>query len=329
MAAGTVNSSSLCDKHSGQCPCVPTVGGRDCDRCLPGYFNYEPLGESPCLQCGCFVGGSVSTACGATSGNCECRNNIGGVVTTLPGVVGQEVVVCDSALPGFYCPGLALVYEAEGEMTAASEVTQGSPEDLFSGSGFVELSEGQSVTIVNVSVPYCGQYDLYLRHALRGGSDISVIIEIRNTAPRDLTPETSPSCPPLLGEVVEVSLSPTSLTQLPLTACLVAEDSYSVTVTSLNGPLLVDALLATPTLEAEGAGQLDVFSDNVVLSRYRDEGCVLDHLLVGGASSLEDPAFCERVTCSATFQLFNGALRMYTSRCVIYTLMCVCMFVYI
>ena len=307
MASGTANSSALCDKHSGQCDCLPTVGGRDCDTCVPGYFNYDPLDNPPCLKCDCFVGGSVSNVCNTATGDCECRSNIGGVVTNLLGV-GRDVVVCDSALSGFFCHRLALVSEAEGEELAGRDIVQGSSTELFTGSGFVQLPANKSLTITNISVPFCGEYDLFLKHAPPGGPGNRVKIVIRNTTPLVLSPEAPPPCPPLVKEVVELSLSLGSFTQLPLSACLLAEGSYySAVVTSHSGPVLVDALLATPSLGA-AAGQLEVFADEEVLQRYRDEECILEHVRVVGVSPPSDDLFCERVTCSASYQLFNGAL---------------------
>lgn len=304
VAAGTINSSAVCDSHSGECDCVPTVGGRDCDQCLPGYFNFDPQATPPCQECSCFVGGAVDNVCDSSSGDCQCRSNVGGVVSLLS---ETDRLVCDFPLPGFYCPGLALVFEAEGEMIVGPVVVQGSSNDLFTGSGLMRLSDGMSVTISNISVPFCGQYDLFLRHARPEVSGILVRIELRVLQTVDIAP-LSPPCVPIDREVVEVELLSSSLTEIPLSPCLVAEQRYSAVITALSDTALVDSFVITPSLREEAARQLDIFSDEEVLQRYRNEGCILDHLLVGGAD-LSDSAFCESVTCSASYQLFNGALR--------------------
>ena len=309
VVAGTVNSSAVCDKDSGQCDCQPTLGGRDCGECLPGYFNFMPLDDPPCLECRCFVGGSVSGVCDVDSGDCECRNNIGGVATNLPGV-GRDVLVCDSALPGFYCPGLGLVFEAEGDRLASGDIVQGPAGQPSTGSGLVELSAGEAVTISDISVPLSGQYSLFLRHGLPESPGSGVKVHIMNATP--LSPSPPPPCLPLeADEAEEVSLSHASFTELSLSPCLLSGASYSAMVTALNGSVLVDSLVATPTLGGEGPGQLEVFADQTVLEQYRNEGCVLDHVALDGGSSVGNEAFCQRVTCSATFELFGGALREF------------------
>lgn len=222
------------------------------------------------------------------------------------------MVVCDSPLPGFYCPGLALVFEAEGKTAASSDVVQDTSGQLFTGSGFVVLAADDPVTIANISVPFSGEYDIFLRHSLPG-LESRIKIEIKISAP-PILPNEPPLCTPLLEAVdLEAPLTPDSLTELPLSACLLVGNSYSLTIVLLEGgTALLDSVVATPSLREEATRQLEVFSNEEELQRYRDEGCVLDHVRVAGALS-PDSAFCERVTCSATYQLFNGSLGMLSN----------------
>lgn len=48
--AGTLAGVNKCDMSTGQCVCKPDVGGRDCDRCLDGFYNLQ---ESNPYGCDC------------------------------------------------------------------------------------------------------------------------------------------------------------------------------------------------------------------------------------------------------------------------------------
>ncbi|RWS28921.1 laminin subunit gamma-1-like protein [Leptotrombidium deliense] len=77
----------LCDETSGQCDCRPNVFGRQCDQCLPSYWNIDS-GEG-CEPCNCNVDGSESLNCDIRTGQCKCK----------PGVTGEK---CDKCLPLHY-----------------------------------------------------------------------------------------------------------------------------------------------------------------------------------------------------------------------------------
>ncbi|KAL9968058.1 hypothetical protein ACROYT_G026384 [Oculina patagonica] len=78
-----VKTSSICEEYGGQCSCKPGVGGRDCSRCKPGFYN---LTQSGCTPCGCQ--GSINI-CEEYGGQCWCA----------PGVGGRD---CSRCKPGFY-----------------------------------------------------------------------------------------------------------------------------------------------------------------------------------------------------------------------------------
>ena len=77
----------LCDQLTGQCNCKPYVWGRQCDQCMPDYFNIShPEG---CQSCDCDPIGSVGRSCDQLNGQCECKPGVGGLK-------------CDQCLPFHY-----------------------------------------------------------------------------------------------------------------------------------------------------------------------------------------------------------------------------------
>ncbi|KAI0219268.1 hypothetical protein LSAT2_029158 [Lamellibrachia satsuma] len=59
--------TSQCDDYTGQCLCHPTMTGRTCDRCLPGYFGFSSQGCRVCDQCD--IPGHI---CHPRTGRCVC-----------------------------------------------------------------------------------------------------------------------------------------------------------------------------------------------------------------------------------------------------------------
>ncbi|XP_022106018.1 laminin subunit alpha-1-like [Acanthaster planci] len=68
---GTIGSG--CNSYGGACTCKSGVGGRRCDRCLPGFFGFSAEG---CTSCNCDVTGSLSLACDFGSGQCPCKSGV-------------------------------------------------------------------------------------------------------------------------------------------------------------------------------------------------------------------------------------------------------------
>uniref|UniRef100_A0A671YSI5 Laminin subunit alpha 3 n=1 Tax=Sparus aurata TaxID=8175 RepID=A0A671YSI5_SPAAU len=56
-----------CDRITGQCR-SPRIGGRQCDRCAPGYYRFPE-----CVPCNCNQGGVTPGLCHPDTGRCLCK----------------------------------------------------------------------------------------------------------------------------------------------------------------------------------------------------------------------------------------------------------------
>lgn len=79
--------SGNCD-NDGKCVCPPNVDEENCQECLPGTYGFDPY--YGCEECACDLTGTKNnnTVCDPLTGQCECKENIGGKN-------------CDECLPGY------------------------------------------------------------------------------------------------------------------------------------------------------------------------------------------------------------------------------------
>ncbi|CAK9295411.1 unnamed protein product [Gordionus sp. m RMFG-2023] len=66
----------VCDKLSGQCPCLPNVIGLSCDACLPAFWNIAS--GKGCQACDCCKESSNTDQCNLLDGQCRCKPGFGG-----------------------------------------------------------------------------------------------------------------------------------------------------------------------------------------------------------------------------------------------------------
>lgn len=89
--SGDCRRGDLVNGDSGQCTCKTRVSGRQCDRCLAGFFNLSTSYPNGCQPCSCNTTGTVAgnVSCHKTTGQCQCKAD----------VLGLQ---CDRCRTGFY-----------------------------------------------------------------------------------------------------------------------------------------------------------------------------------------------------------------------------------
>jgi laminin, alpha 3/5 len=71
---GTVgNKVDSCLAKNGQCECMEHRGGRRCDKCMSGYFDWPT-----CSKCDCHLAGVETSICHEQTGLCMCKRDVDG-----------------------------------------------------------------------------------------------------------------------------------------------------------------------------------------------------------------------------------------------------------
>ncbi|CAG9771124.1 unnamed protein product [Ceutorhynchus assimilis] len=76
--SGVLGGIAVCDTEDGQCVCKPSVIARGCSECADGTYNLQEDNLFGCSDCGCDVGGSISSICNKQSGQCICQSRVTG-----------------------------------------------------------------------------------------------------------------------------------------------------------------------------------------------------------------------------------------------------------
>ncbi|CAL1537788.1 unnamed protein product [Lymnaea stagnalis] len=85
---GTDTRLGPCDRVTGQCGCLPNVGGVRCDECAANHWNLAS--GKGCTACDCDPEGSESLQCNQLDGQCRC----------LPGRGGLKCADCEDSFYG-------------------------------------------------------------------------------------------------------------------------------------------------------------------------------------------------------------------------------------
>lgn len=290
-------SGAQCEPSSGQCPCQPGAGGRDCSECQDGYYP-SPSGSS-CVPCGCSPGGAESAACNQTTGQCSCRDGVGRAVA------GR--LVCDRVLQGYFCPALDHTSSEAEAGTLQNRPVEVETRPPYSGSGTLHLRTGDQFASAPIAVPVSGYYQLVLRYSTEPTAEPGHL-DFEITEVGSPLPGFSPSpCPPLDSETGSVrvleqgqGLALRHHQQL----CLVETAWYQVTISAagLWSSLLLDSIVLLPELSS-----LAVFQRPGSLQRFLALRCPDRQLaLATRAEALEGE--CGEMTCAAMLELLNGAV---------------------
>lgn len=73
---GTDPNAGPCNRQTGQCPCLPNVIGKECDKCMKNHWKIAS--GAGCEPCNCDQYGSLQEQCNEFDGQCRCRPGYGG-----------------------------------------------------------------------------------------------------------------------------------------------------------------------------------------------------------------------------------------------------------
>ncbi|KAL5291286.1 epi-1 family protein [Megaselia abdita] len=153
---GTISNLDTCHSKSGQCICKPYVTDRQCRECMDGTYDLSGGSLFGCKDCNCDVGGSRSSICEKTTGQCNCYSRITGLT-------------CDRPLTTHYFPTLhqfQFEYE-DGSVPSGAQVRYQYEEHSFpefSGKGYAVFSGIQSEVINEVMVFQSSVYRMVIRY---------------------------------------------------------------------------------------------------------------------------------------------------------------------
>ncbi|KAB0790802.1 hypothetical protein PPYR_15312 [Photinus pyralis] len=176
--AGVLGGNAVCNSETGQCVCKPAVVARGCSDCADGTFDLQESSLFGCKDCGCDIGGSLSTVCDKLTGQCPCQSR----------VIGKT---CKEPLKAHYFPTLyQYQYEAEDGYSIPSNtaVRYGYDERLFPGyswKGYAVFSQLQNEIIQDVHISKPSLYRMVIHYINRNPEPVNGQIRIMPDNPND------------------------------------------------------------------------------------------------------------------------------------------------
>ncbi|CAD5124265.1 DgyrCDS12560 [Dimorphilus gyrociliatus] len=134
--SGTLGGTTVClTNATGSCPCKKNVMNRRCDECLDGFYGLNETKADGCTICDCDAGGSSSSTCRKSDGQCPCRKNV-------------DDRQCKSVIQQTFYPGAHYFsYQFEDEKGMWDRVQSG-----FSGIGYALVNVNNSAK-ANFKIP--------------------------------------------------------------------------------------------------------------------------------------------------------------------------------
>nr|CAB3263372.1 laminin subunit alpha-5 [Phallusia mammillata] len=153
---GTLDGVGECDTDDGQCWCRPYTCSQRCSQCEDGFFSLEERNYLGCTSCECDIGGAMTAHCDKNSGQCNCKDGIGGRR-------------CNRAVDGFFFPTLYQnQYELEDGSTPDRSILRYGFDNTefhnFSMRGYAQFSTVQPTIVMHISVDLHNLYRVLVRY---------------------------------------------------------------------------------------------------------------------------------------------------------------------
>ncbi|XP_039299299.1 laminin subunit beta-1 isoform X2 [Nilaparvata lugens] len=297
-----------CDVVTGDCVCKPFVVGKDCNQCIPEYWQ---LSESPegCQPCNCDVGGSYDNNCDVITGQCRCRPHISGRT-------------CSEPEQTYFSPDLDfLTYEAElancttennCQMTIREPFRDGQ-KSTWTGTGFMRAHENTQLVFDIDNIKTSMDYDLVIRYEPQFPGQGEVKVTVEREEPVDPNGPCSNSRPQDDEKQVYMPAVTNNVVATP-PVCLEAGKKYKVRLlfkhfgNQMEKPtasILVDSITLIPRVE-----NIPFFvaspQNQHRLNEYDHYGC-RDTFLYVSREKDDIPKICEQYNYNVGVYVFDGA----------------------